>query len=123
MWWDEFEVQLNFAFTAYARSEGRDIYSESMKLRILTKKVNADFLSHTKASIMTHMTSVPMNMTYVQALATFVKRSTKSIHLVLIVASGELMKHRVVVVLEALIVVAAVAVAVVVVVVEDQNDI
>ena len=42
-----------------------------MKLRILTKKVNADFLSHTKASIMTHMTSIPMSMTYVQALATF----------------------------------------------------
>ena len=71
MWWDEFEKQLNFAFTAYAKSEGRDIYSESMKLRILTKKVNADFLSHTNASILTHMTAIPMMMTYVQALATF----------------------------------------------------
>ena len=71
MWWDEFEAQLNFAFTAYARSEGRDIHSENMELRILTKKVNADFLSHTKASILTHMTSVPMTMTYFQALSTF----------------------------------------------------
>ena len=71
MWWDEFEKQLNFAFTAYAKSEGQDIYSESMKLRILTKKVNADFLSHTNASILTHMTAIPMNMTYIQALATF----------------------------------------------------
>lgn len=38
MWWDEFEMQLNFAFTAYARSEGRYIYSENMKLRVLKKK-------------------------------------------------------------------------------------
>ena len=71
MWWDEFEVQLNFAFTAYARSEGRDIHSENMKLRILTKKINADLLSHTKASILTHMTSVPKTMAYLQALPTF----------------------------------------------------
>ena len=42
-----------------------------MKLRILTKKVNADFLSHSKASILTHMTAVPMSMTYIQVLATF----------------------------------------------------
>ena len=71
MWWDDFEKQLNFVFIAYAKSEGRDIYSEGMKLRILTKKVNADFLSHTKASIMTQLTAIPMIMTYIQALATF----------------------------------------------------
>ena len=71
MWWDDFEKQLNFVFIAYAKSEGRDIYSEGMKLCILTKKVNADFLLHTKASIMTQLTAIPMIMTYIQALATF----------------------------------------------------
>ena len=71
MWWDEFKVQLNFAFTAYARSEGRNIHSENMKLCILTKKINDDFLSRTKVSILTHMMSVTMTMTYLQALATF----------------------------------------------------
>lgn len=42
-----------------------------MKLRILTKKVTADFLSTTKAAIETQMTAIPMNMTYFQALATY----------------------------------------------------
>ena len=42
-----------------------------MKLRILTKKFTAYFLSNTKVSIKTQMTAIPMNMTYIQALATF----------------------------------------------------
>ena len=71
MWWEQFEIELDFAFNAYSRSEGRDMHSESMKLRILTKKVNADFLATSKAAIMTQMTAIPMNMTYIQALATF----------------------------------------------------
>ena len=71
MWWEQFEIDLDFAFNAYSRSEGRDIHSESMRLRILTKKVNADFLATSKAAIMTQMTAIPMNMTYIQALATF----------------------------------------------------
>ena len=70
MWWDEFE-QLNFAFTAYTRSKGHVIYSENTKLRILTKKVNADFLSHTKSSTLTHTTLVPTTMMFIQALAPF----------------------------------------------------
>ena len=71
MWWDQFEIDLDFAFNAYSRSEGRDIHSQSMKLRILTKKVNVDFLATTKAAIMTQMITIPMGMTYIQALATF----------------------------------------------------
>ena len=71
MWWEQFEIDLDFAFNAYSRAEGHDIHSENMKLRILTKKVTADFLGMTKASIMTQMTAIPMNMTYIQALATF----------------------------------------------------
>ena len=71
MWWDEFEIQLNFAFNAYAKSEGRTMHSDKMKLRILMKKVNADFLSTIKASISTAMAAIPPNMTYSQAIATF----------------------------------------------------
>ena len=71
MGWDEFEVQLNFTFMKYTRSKERDVYLNNTKLCILTKHVNAGFLSYTKPSIMTHMTSIPTNMTYIQALATF----------------------------------------------------
>lgn len=60
-----------FVFNAYTKLEGRDIHYENMKLRILTKKVNADFLSHSNVSILTHMTTVPMTMKYIQALVTF----------------------------------------------------
>ena len=71
MWWEQFEIDLDFAFNAYTHSESRDIHSESMKLRILTKKVNAYFLSTSKAFVMTHMTAISMNITYIHALATF----------------------------------------------------
>ena len=47
------------------------MYSENMKLRILTKKVTADFLPLTNATIRTQTTSIPMTMTYIQVLATF----------------------------------------------------
>ena len=42
-----------------------------MQLYILTKKVNIDFLATMKVAIMIQMTTIPMNMTYIQALATF----------------------------------------------------
>ena len=71
MWWDQFEIDLNFAFNAYSRKEGRDMHTDDMKLRTLNKKVTADFLSLTKSSIKIQMTAIPMNMTYIQALAAY----------------------------------------------------
>ena len=71
MWWEQFEIDLDLAFNAYSRAEGRDIHSENMKLRIIIKKVTAGFLGTTRAAIMTQMTVIPTNMTYIQALATF----------------------------------------------------
>ena len=59
MWWEEFERQLSYAFTTYTRKEGCNVHSEEMKLRILTKKINADFLGHIKAAIMVEMTRIP----------------------------------------------------------------
>jgi len=35
MWWEEFEKQLSMAFVIYDRREGRQVYSDEMKLRIL----------------------------------------------------------------------------------------
>ena len=49
MWWDEFERQLTDAFNTYDRHEGRMVHSEYQKLRILNRKVAADFLQATKA--------------------------------------------------------------------------
>ena len=71
MWWEQFEIDIDFAFNVYSRTEGHNIHSESMKLRILTKKVTTDFISMTKTVIMMQMTDIPTNMTYIQVLPTF----------------------------------------------------
>ena len=42
-----------------------------MKLRILCKKINADFLQSARAGINIELSKVPMTMAYTHALATF----------------------------------------------------
>ena len=42
-----------------------------MKLRTLTKKIDADFLQHTKSAIKVEMTKLPLTMTYEIALSNF----------------------------------------------------
>jgi hypothetical protein len=71
MWWEEFEKQLTSAFTTYNKREGRVVHSPEMKLRTLLAKVNADFLTHVKASIGIELTRQPITLTYEQALAAF----------------------------------------------------
>ncbi len=71
MWWAEFEKQLTNAFTAYDKKERRQVYSNEMKLRVLLKKIKADFLSSTKSQIEVAFTEVPMTMTYERAMASF----------------------------------------------------
>ena len=71
MWWDEFERQLTEAFLAYDKKEGRVVYSNEMKLRILIKKIGADFLASTKAGIGIELTRPIITMTYEQALSSF----------------------------------------------------
>ena len=51
MWWDKFEFELTSSFTSFDLKERRSFYSDQMKLRMLLKKVNADFLQHTKAAL------------------------------------------------------------------------
>jgi len=71
MWWDEFERQLTYAFTIIDKKEGRQVYSDNMKLRIVTKKVQADFLTSLKAGINIELTKTPITFTYAQALSAF----------------------------------------------------
>ena len=71
MWWDEFERQLTNAFTTYDKREGRVVYSNNMKLRLLVDKISADFMKEVKAGISIELTKQPMTMTYKIALAAF----------------------------------------------------
>ena len=71
MWWDEFERQLTEAFNTYDRAERRAVHSNEMKLRILNRKINADFLNATKASINLELAKTTVNMRYDEALSAF----------------------------------------------------
>lgn len=71
MWWEEFERRLTRAFTIYDKREGRQVYSNEMKLRCLVGKIDADFLQLTKSTIDLELTRVPITMTYELALAAF----------------------------------------------------
>ena len=69
MWWDEFER--NEAFISYDKKELRVVHSNEMKLRILIKKIGADFLANTKAGIGIELAKPIVTMTYEQALTSF----------------------------------------------------
>ena len=71
MWWEEFEKQLTAAFASYDKKEKRQVYSDEMKLRILIKKINADFLGSAKAGVNIELTRPNITMTYEQALQMF----------------------------------------------------
>ena len=71
MWWEEFEKKLTMAFTVHDRRENRQVYSNEMKLRLLCKKVTADFLQNTRQIINVEITKIPIAMTYEQALTSF----------------------------------------------------
>ena len=71
MWWAEFEKRLTWAFNTMRKVEGREVFSNEMKLRKLLSKVKADFLATTKAAIEVRLAEIPMTMTYEVAIATF----------------------------------------------------
>lgn len=77
MWWTEFEKQLTWAFGAFDSKEERVVYSDVMRLRMLLRKVQADFLSSQKASIDVELSKIPMTYTYSQALQCFREAVTK----------------------------------------------
>ena len=51
MWWGEFERLFNEEFTIKDKRKIRVVQSEHKKLRILCKKVTADFIPYAKAYI------------------------------------------------------------------------
>ena len=71
IWWDEFERKLTTSFNVYDKKERRQVYSDEMKLRILCRKINADFLEATWQLINVDLTRMPVTMTFAQALAFF----------------------------------------------------
>jgi hypothetical protein len=48
MWWNEFERKLTTSFNIYDKKERRQVYSDEMKVSILCRKINADFLEATR---------------------------------------------------------------------------
>ena len=70
MWWAEFESRLTVAFATVDKEDGTARYTNVAKLRILNKKIKADFLSQTQAVIAIELAKVPMTMTYDLALTT-----------------------------------------------------
>ena len=71
MWWEKFELRLTKAFATIDKAEGRTVYSDRQKLRLLQKKVNADFLQNTRDYINGEMHKTPMTYTYGEALASY----------------------------------------------------
>jgi hypothetical protein len=71
MWWEEFETRLVTAFAVIDKYEGRPVYSDTTKLRMLIKKVKADFLESTRSVIDLELTKDPITLTFDRALANF----------------------------------------------------
>jgi hypothetical protein len=71
MWWAEFERRLNSAFQTFVKHEGREVYSDEMKLRILLRKIKADWLMTTKKAIEVGTADEVKNYTYDHALSAF----------------------------------------------------
>ena len=71
MWWDEFEVRLTNAFALVDKDAGRQVHTDEMKLRMLNKKVKADFLNSMKTNIEMQMNMIPMTMSFVSAMSNY----------------------------------------------------
>ena len=57
MWWDEFEKQLQWAYSTINKAEGRVMHSEEQKLRRLRLQVKAPFLGPLMSTIVVAMTN------------------------------------------------------------------
>jgi hypothetical protein len=71
MWWEEFETRLTVAFATVDKAEGRVVHSDISKLRMLNKKIKADFLEPVKTSIEIELARIPVTMTYTTALTSY----------------------------------------------------
>ena len=71
MLWGKFEKRLTTAFVVFDKEDKREVYSDEMKLRILCRKVTADFLQNTRTFIEIGLSKIPVSMTYTQSLSNF----------------------------------------------------
>ena len=71
MWCNEFERQLTDALNTYDRHEKRSVHSDNQKLRMLNRKINADFLQANKSSINLELARTPAKLSYDNTLAAF----------------------------------------------------
>ena len=71
MWWESFELQMQVAYATIDNAEGRVVYSDVAKLRMLNDKISADFLQQARTTIDLDMARVPMTMTYDTALTVY----------------------------------------------------
>ena len=67
----KFETRLTVAFTTIDRDEDEVIYSGITKLRLLNRKIQADFLEGTCTNIELILAKVPVTITYDIALASY----------------------------------------------------
>ena len=63
--------KLTNAFNIYDQNEKRLVHSENQKLRMLNRKINADFLQATNSSINLELDRTPVNLSYDDALTIF----------------------------------------------------
>ena len=66
-----FETRLSVTFATLDKEEGRAVYSYVSKLRLLNRKIKADFLETVRTNIELELARTPMTMTYNTALATY----------------------------------------------------
>ena len=71
MWWDEFETHLTDSFNTYDFLEKRRVHSNYIRLRILNRKILANFLQATKAPINLELAKTPVTITYENSLGVF----------------------------------------------------
>ena len=71
MWWESFELRMQVAYATIDNAEGRVVYSDVAKLRMLNDKISADFLQQARTTIDLDMARVPMTMTFDTALTIY----------------------------------------------------
>ena len=71
MYWLLFEQRLNNAYHILVKKEGREVYSDTMKLRNLLDKVRVEWLIPIKSVIEVELTRHPITYTYDQAMLAF----------------------------------------------------
>ena len=80
MCWSEFEKRLTRTFNAYVKREGRIVHSDSIKIRMLVNRIEADFSTPTKAQLEIVLLRIPMTITYEQSLALFRNMANQKHH-------------------------------------------